>query len=145
MVLNISPVKTPEEQYEEEAEQLLQDERQNAQREQRIFDLFDKMYEYTDKEKVIGFLKQHRELWEILLGAPRQLRKHFGSPLRLTLHLFVDPEHPVEKKITVYFATKLNIEERLAAWEKFGEEWWWEYVDEHLEYIHFHDIAWREE
>jgi hypothetical protein len=96
------------------------------------------MYEYTDKEKVMGFLKQHRELWEILLGAPRQLRKHFGSPLGLTLELFVDPEYPLHKSIAVWFDAKLNAEEIFAVWDNFGEEWWWRFPPEQVEFIHFH-------
>jgi hypothetical protein len=120
-------------------------EAQQMQWEKDFFEILDKVYKYTDKEKVIGFLKEHKEVWEILLGAPYQIRKYFGSPLRLTLDLFVNPEYLREKSITVYFATKLSSEERLTVWEKLYEDAWWDKVDEHIEYIHFHDTKWQED
>jgi hypothetical protein len=116
-------------------------ETQQIKWEQNFFDCLDSMYDYSDKEELIGFLKEHKEVWEILLGAPSQLSKHFDAPLKLMLEFFVDPEYPVHKSIAVWFGTKLGIEETFAAWDKFGEEWWRRFPPEQVEFVHFHNTS----
>jgi hypothetical protein len=119
-------------------------EAQQAKWEQEFFGLLDKMYTYTDKDKVIGFLNQHREIWEVLLGAPHQLLKYFGAPLRLTMDLFIDPDFPKDKSITVWVGTRLGAQDSIAAQDKFREEWLWLLSDEQTRYILFVDVGCKE-
>lgn len=82
-----------------------------------------RIYNMRHEFETIYFLHQHPALIDLLLEAPAQIERYFGSSSLLTLELATDPEDPDSTELFVNIGVSLPVDDAIARLDRFDEGW----------------------
>jgi len=81
------------------------------------------LYEFKD-DLAESFLRENPALSGLLFGAYGEVRKHFGSGVKMALEVVADPEAPGDRQLFVLIRTELPRREARAHLAELDRGWW---------------------
>lgn len=82
-----------------------------------------RIYNICHEVETIHFLHEHPALIDLLLEAPAQIERYFGSSSLLTLELATDPEDLDSTELFVNIGVPLPVDDAIARLDRFDEGW----------------------
>lgn len=107
---------------------------------QRDIKLLKKYYVIEDEDEFRNFFITHKELLDILLEAPKWIKKIFGDSVKVHLRVYFDPEEDYEE-LFIVIKTSLSPEGALNLLNILDEEWFIEVVDRTGGYLNITEEA----
>jgi len=107
---------------------------------QRGIELLKKYYVIEDDDEFRNFFIVHKELINILLDAPKWIKKIFGESVRIHLRVHADPEEDYEE-LFIVIKTSLKPEEALNRLNVLDEEWFIKVIDRTGGYLNITEEA----
>lgn len=88
-----------------------------------------RIYNIRHEVETIRFLRKHPALIDLLLEAPAQIERYFGSSSLLTLELATDPEDPDSTELFVNVSVPLPVDDAIVRLDRFDEGWFLEQLE----------------
>ena len=107
---------------------------------QRGIKLLKKYYVIEDDNEFRNFFITHNQLINILLEAPKWIKKIFGESVRIHLRVHADPEEDYEE-LFIVIKTSLKPEEALNRLNALDEEWFIKVIDKTGGYLNITEEA----
>lgn len=88
----------------------------------------EQLYLFRDKKRVVAFIKQNPNLYNLLLDAPSQIKSYFPNAI-LALEEVIDIEFPQKRDLWIWINVQNYDEATFVELDELIENWWIDAAD----------------
>lgn len=88
-----------------------------------------RLFSFRNPTEVVGFLRKHPFLIDLLEKVHPEVQKHFGPNPKIFLEVVIDPEATDDRQLFAFIQTTLSVEEANKRLEQLDEDWWLDAMD----------------